>query len=215
MWKLRFLALAIVLSGFQSAPGARTAATARPKLVLAILIDGLGQHQLLKYRDALGPSGFRRFLDDGAWFTDANYGHSTTVTAVGHATWLSGAHPYRHGQVSNDWWDRKTKKIVYCTEDSETHYLGEFTKERQGTSPKNMFVTTLGDELRVATAERSRVFAVSLKDRGAILPAGRMGMAYFFSSVTGRFITSDYYRDDYPKWWYEYHRDKPQNRWYG
>jgi predicted AlkP superfamily pyrophosphatase or phosphodiesterase len=207
--------LAVVLAGCQSAGGPKPAASRPPKLVVAILVDGLGQHQLLKYRDRFGPGGFRRFFDDGAWFTDANYGHSTTLTAVGHGTWLTGAHPYRHGQVSNDWWDRKTKKIVYCTEDAEVKYLGEPTKERQGTSPKNLFVTTVGDELRSATNQQSRVFAVSLKDRGAILPAGKTGTAYMFSNQTGRFITSDYYLAEYPKWWTEFHAAKPQNRWYG
>jgi predicted AlkP superfamily pyrophosphatase or phosphodiesterase len=208
--------LALVLAGHQSAGGQQRSGPADPpKLVVAILVDGLGQHQLLKYRDRFGSGGLRRFFDDGAWFTDANYGHSTTVTAVGHGTWLTGAYPYRHGQVSNDWWDRKTKKIVYCTEDPETRYVGEPTRERQGTSPRNLLVTTVGDELRVATAEKSRVFAVSLKDRGAILPAGRMGTAYMFSATTGRFITSDYYRDDYPKWWREYDLTRPQNKWFG
>jgi len=207
--------LALVLAGCQTAGGSRTGSAPPPKLVVAILVDGLPQSQLLKYRHHFSSGGFRRFFDDGAWFTDANYGHSTTITAVGHGTWLTGAYPYRHGMVSNDWWDRKTKKIVYCTEDAETRYLGEPTRERQGTSPKNLFVTTVGDELRVATGEKSRVFAVSLKDRGAILPAGRMGQAYMFSPWTGRFITSDYYRDDYPKWWVDYDLGRPQNRWFG
>lgn len=210
----RLAVLILLLAGCQASGGPRTAA-APPKLVVAILVDGLGQHQLLKHRDRFGSGGFRRFFEDGAWFTDANYGHSTTLTAVGHGTWLTGAYPYRHGQVSNDWWDRKTKKIVYCTEDADARYLGEPTKERQGTSPKNLFVTTVGDELCVASGERSRVFAVSLKDRGAILPAGRMGTAYLFSPMTGRFITSDYYADEYPKWWFEYHQSKPVNRWFG
>ena len=207
--------IAILLAGCQSASGPRSGATSPPKLVVAILVDGLPQYQLLQYRHQFVSGGFRRFFEDGAWFTDANYGHSTTITAVGHGTWLTGAYPYRHGQVSNDWWDRKTKKIVYCTEDPDIRYLGEPTKERMGTSPKNLFVTTVGDELRMATGEKSRVFAASLKDRGAILPAGRMGTAYMFSASTGRFITSEYYRDDYPKWWVDYHLGRPQDKWFG
>ena len=157
----RLLLLVLLLSGCRSAesPGA---AAPSPKLVVAILVDGLGQHQVTRYRQHLGPGGFRRLLDEGAWFTNANYGHSTTITAVGHGTWMTGAHPYRHGMVSNDWYDRKTKKLVYCTEDADSRNLGEPTKALQGTSPKNLFVTTLGDELRLATAFRSRVFSVSL-----------------------------------------------------
>jgi hypothetical protein len=208
------LLLALLLSGCRSAesPGA---AAKSPKLVVAILVDGLGQHQVTRYRQHLGPGGFRRLLDEGAWFTNANYGYATTVTAVGHGTWMSGAYPYRHGMVSNEWYDRKTKKLVYCTEDADSRNLGEPTKALQGTSPKNLFVTTLGDELRLATAFQSRVFSVSLKDRGAILPAGRLGMAYFYSAQTGRFITSDYYMEEFPKWWSDFEYAKPQDQWFG
>lgn len=197
------------------APAAAPGSTHPPKLVVAILVDGLGQHQLDRFGKQFGEGGFRRFLDQGAWYNDARYGHSTTITAVGHGTWLTGAYPYRHGMVSNDWYDRKTKKLVYCTEDPDSKLLGEVTKERQGTSPRNLLVTTVGDELRAATAMKSRVFTASLKDRGAILPAGHLGTAFWFSPQTGRFITSDYYRREMPEWWLEWHLDKPQNRYFG
>jgi len=207
----------LLCAGCQSAGGSGPSrgAARPPKLIVAILIDGLGQHQVTRYRDQLGEGGFRRLLDEGAWFTNANYGHSTTITAVGHGTWLTGAHPYRHGMVSNDWYDRKTKKIVYCTEDPDSRNLGEPTRPGQGTSPRNLLVTTLGDELRLATAFKSRVFSVSLKDRGAILPAGHLGTPYFYSAQTGRFITSDFYQSEFPKWWSDWQHDNPQNKWFG
>jgi hypothetical protein len=206
-----FLALLVAVCGSAAPPGP----AAPPKLVVAILVDGLGQHQINRYRQHFGDGGFRRLLEDGAWFTNGNYGHSTTVTAPGHGTWLSGAHPYRHGMVSNDWYDRKTKKVVYCTEDPDSRNLGEPTKPGQGTSPKNLFVTTLADELRVATAFKARAFSVSLKDRGAILPAGHLGTPYYYSSQTGRFITSDFYQEEFPKWWSDFEFSKPQDKWYG
>jgi hypothetical protein len=208
------LLLALALSGCRSTESSGTPAKP-PKLVVAILVDGLGQHQVTRYREHLGPGGLRRLLEGGAYYENANYGHSTTITAVGHGTWMTGAHPYRHGMVSNDWYDRKTKKIVYCTEDPDSRNLGEPTKPLQGTSPRNLFVTTLGDELRLATAFKSRVFSVSLKDRGAILPAGRLGTPYFYSGQTGRFITSDFYMEEFPKWWTEFHQSNPQDKWFG
>ncbi len=208
------LLLALALSGCRSTESSGPPAKP-PKLVVAILVDGLGQHQVTRYRQHFGQGGFRRLLDQGAWFDNANYGHSTTITAVGHGTWMTGAHPYRHGMVSNDWYDRKTKKVVYCTEDAEARNLGEPTKAMQGTSPKNLFVSTLGDELRIATAFKSRVFSVSLKDRGAILPAGRLGTPYYYSAQTGRFITSDFYMSEFPKWWSNFEFAKPQDKWFG
>jgi len=209
--------LIALLAGCQAGPppAGRAPNPRPPKLVVAILIDGLGMHQVAKYRDQYGQGGFRKLLDEGAWYEDARYGHSTTITAVGHGTWLTGAYPYRDGMISNDWYDRKTKKTVYCTEDPAHHNLGEPTKEHAGTSPKNLLVTTVGDELRVATDLKSRVFAVSLKDRGAILPAGRLGTPYFFSPATGRFISTDYYLEEFPEWWTGFHRAKPQDRWFG
>src|SRR6185369_10857923 len=93
------LLLALALAGCQSAGTPRSGSTPLPKLVVPILVDGLPQAQLLKYRHQFVSGGLRRFFDDGAWFTDANYGHSTTITAVGHGTWLTGAYPYRHGQI--------------------------------------------------------------------------------------------------------------------
>jgi predicted AlkP superfamily pyrophosphatase or phosphodiesterase len=215
-WRI-LLVLWAALQGCQSGvePGAPHSPGALPKLVVVVVIDGLGQHQLSKFRDKVGEGGFRRLMDQGAWFSNASYGHSTTVTAVGHSTIVTGAYPYRHGMVSNDWYDRTTKKLVFCVEDPDSKYVGEPTKEHQGTSPRNLRVSTLGDELRLATAFKSRVFTASLKNYPAILMGGRLGTACFYSSQTGRFITSDYYRKDYPEWWTAFHASNPQNRWYG
>lgn len=207
----------IVLSSGAQSPGLKTAPDRdeAPKLVVAITVDGLSQAQLLQSRDRFGEGGFGRLFKDGAWFTQARYGYSTTVTATGHATLLTGASPSRHGLVGNDWIDPRTGKMVYCTEDPSAKYLGEQTKDHAGTSPKNLLVTTIGDELRMANGGRSRIFAASMKDRGSILPAGKLGIAYFYSGSTGRFITSDYYLKDYPDWWKRFHAESPQNKWYG
>ena len=79
-------------------------------------------------------------------------------------------------------------------------YLDEETPEHSGTSPFNMKVTTVGDELIYANS-KSKVIAIAGKDRSAIGLAGQHGTAYMHSTTTGRFITSDYYMKDYPGWW--------------
>src|SRR6185295_1443954 len=91
-----------------------------PRLVVVITIDGLPQEQIVKYRDQFGTGGFNRLLRDGAWFANAHHGHATTYTAVGHAAILTGAYPYRHGVVGNDWWDRATQKRMYCCADADS-----------------------------------------------------------------------------------------------
>jgi predicted AlkP superfamily pyrophosphatase or phosphodiesterase len=185
-----------------------------PKLVLFMVIDGFPQEQLTKYYDQYGDRGFKLLLDRGAWYGNNHYSHATTYTGVGHATLLSCAHPYKHGVVGNDWIDRKTGKRIYSTEDERHKYLDEETPAHSGTSPFNIKVTAVGDELKYAHPT-SKVIAISGKDRSAIGLAGQSGTAYMHSTLTGRFITSDYYMKDYPDWWKKFYAAKPQNKYYG
>jgi predicted AlkP superfamily pyrophosphatase or phosphodiesterase len=185
-----------------------------PKLVVFMAIDGFPQEQLLKYYDQYGDGGFKLLLDQGAWYNNNHYSHATTYTGVGHATLLSCAHPYKHGVIGNDWLDKKTKKRIYSTEDERFKYLDEDTAEHAGTSPFNMKVTTVGDELIYANG-KSKVIAVAGKDRSSIGLAGQNGTAYMHSAVTGRFITSNYYMQSYPQWWTDFYKDKPQDKYFG
>src|SRR5262245_61182956 len=156
---------------------ASTAPTPPPKLLVLFVIDGLPQRQVTAYRDQLAPDGFARFLDRGTWYSNAHYGHAFTVTAAGHATMLTGAYPHRSGIIGNDWRDRDSGAEVYCTGDTANTYIDSPTKPLDGTSPANLRAQTVGDVLRKADS-RSKVIAISGKDRGAILPAGKAGTAY-------------------------------------
>jgi predicted AlkP superfamily pyrophosphatase or phosphodiesterase len=211
------LALAVNLSPAtaQTTGNESPATVSRPKLVVVLVVDGLPQEQVIRLRPHFEKDGFGRFFRQGAVFLSARYTHATTFTASGHATIFTGAHPYRHGVIANDWFDRKTKSRVYSAGDPAHTYLDASAKEFGGTSPCNLEVTTIGDELRAATDMRAKVFGVSLKDRSAILPAGKLGSAYFYDWKTGRFITSSYYRKDYPDWWSAFHQAKPQDKWFG
>jgi hypothetical protein len=140
-------------------------------------------------RDQFAADGFARFLDRGAAFGQAHYGHAYTVTAAGHAAILTGASPHRTGIIGNEWRDVATGQPVYCTGDASATYIGHRTGPMDGTSPRNLQVESLGDVLRQRDA-RSRVIAVSGKDRGAILPAGRRGTAYMYMAATGRFAST-------------------------
>jgi len=172
----------------------------RPKLVVVIVIDQFRGDYLERYRDQFGDSGFRLFLDRGAYFTDCNYNYANTRTAPGHATLLTGAYSNGHGIVANEWWDSKKKRMVTSVEDDATKILG-IPGEKDGASPHNLMAETLGDELKLATQGKSRVFGVSLKDRAAVLPAGFAGdAAYWIDAKSGAWITSTYYRSELPKW---------------
>jgi predicted AlkP superfamily pyrophosphatase or phosphodiesterase len=191
------------------------AALPQPKLVVVLVVDGLPQEQVQRYRDQFGPGGLRRMLEQGASFSNAHQAHGITVTAVGHAAILSGAYPYQHGIIGNNWLDPQTRESVYCTEDRKYSYLGEDTKPSDGTSPANLRVSTVGDELRYATGNRAKVVTVSGKDRGAILLAGKTGTAYMYMDGSGNFASSSYYMSAHPDWVKRYQAGKPQDRYYG
>ncbi len=185
-----------------------------PKLVLVVVVDGLPQEQLLKNYDLFAANGFRRLMDRGAWFRDAHQGHAITVTAVGHAAVLTGAYPYQHGIIANDWRDRDGK-YMYCVQDERHKYLdGSPTSDEDGTSPRNLKVSTVGDELRYANNNLSRVFAVSGKDRGAILLAGKTGIAYMYMNNSGTFSSSTYYMQQHPDWVTKFFEKKPQDKYF-
>jgi predicted AlkP superfamily pyrophosphatase or phosphodiesterase len=191
------------------APGA----AGKPKLVVFLAIDGLPQRQVTAYRDQLAPDGFARFLDRGAWFSDAHYGHAFTVTAAGHATMLSGAYPHRTGIIGNDWRDVTTGEAVYCTGDTSAAYIGNKTQPLDGTSPRNLKVETLGDVLR-RLEPRSKVIGISGKDRGAILPAGKTGTAYMYMSGSGEFASTTHYMAKHPAWVDAFNAAKPADRYF-
>lgn len=173
---------------------------ARPKLVVQITVDQLRGDLPMRYRERLGEGGFRYLLERGVHYANAHHRHANTETAVGHATLVTGADPSAHGMVGNDWRDPVTDAFVYNTEDDRHHILGQEAKAHQGVSPRNLLASTIGDELVLASAGHSRVFSISGKDRGAILPGGHAGKAFWYSKSTGQFVTSSYYYDAYPGW---------------
>ncbi|MCD2517505.1 alkaline phosphatase family protein [Massilia sp. G4R7] len=186
-----------------------------PKLVLVLVVDGLPAEQVQRYRSQFGKGGLRRLMEGGASFSNAHQAHGVTVTAVGHAAILSGAYPYQHGVIGNNWIDPVTKTSVYCTQDTAHTYIGETTRPMDGTSPARLRVDTLGDQLRYATGNRAKVVAVSGKDRGAILLAGKTGTAYMYMDETGNFASSDFYMKAHPEWVRSFQAAKPQDRYYG
>jgi predicted AlkP superfamily pyrophosphatase or phosphodiesterase len=191
----------VILLLLGSIPAAFPSAyNARPKLIVVIVIDQFRGDYLERYRDQFGDGGFRLFLDRGAYFTDCNYDYANTRTAPGHATLFTGTYTSGHGIVANEWWDPQKKKRVTSVEDDSTKLVG-VADGAPGASPHNLMSDTLGDELKLATGGKARVFAISLKDRAAILPAGFSGdAAYWIDPKSGAWITSTYYRPALPDW---------------
>lgn len=178
-------------------------------LVITIVVDMLKGETPFQHYNRLN-GGIKYLIDNGTSYTNAHYQHSTTFTAVGHAVFATGAPAAQHGLAGNDWANRVTGDQIYCVSDPESKHLME--SSIKGTSPKNLTTTTIADEIVLSSGSKSRTFGVSIKDRGAILPAGRLGKAFYYNPPTGDFITSSYYYDEMPKWLVEFnkagHKDK-------
>ena len=168
----------------------------RPKLVLVLSIDQMRFDYLTRFAP-LYKGGMRTLLERGAVFSNANYRHAATETGPGHSVLLSGRHPSHSGIVANDWWDPYLKKTVNVVDDPFQLPLGG---EGRSASPANALSFTVGDVLKLRDS-RSRVVGVSLKDRAAILMAGRRAdAAYWYEIAGGNFITSTYYTSEAPPW---------------
>lgn len=172
----------------------------QPKLVVGIVVDQMRWDYLYRYYDRYGEGGFKRLLNDGFTCENTLINYLPSYTAVGHTVIFTGSIPAIDGIVGNDWIDQQTGKSWYCTEDSSVETVGAPGIAGQ-MSPNNLLVSTITDQLRLATNFRSRVVGVSLKDRAAILPAGHTANgAFWFDDASGRFITSTYYMKDLPDW---------------
>lgn len=171
----------------------------KPKLVVGIIVDQMRQEYLYRFADRYQDGGFKRLMKDGFMMKNGHYNYIPTYTGPGHASVYTGTTPATHGIISNSWYVRSLKGSLYCAEDSTVMAVGG--SEASGKiSPRNLLSTTITDELRYSTNKRSKVVGVAIKDRGASLPAGHLGDAYWYDSGTGEFMTSTYYHESLPAW---------------
>lgn len=195
------------------APASEPPASKPPRLVLQLTVDQLRGDLPFRYADRL-TGGLKYLMEQGLWYVDAHHSHANTETIVGHATLATGAQPAAHGMVGNVWFDRTLKRPRYNVEDGDfpllsqgagvdkKHELDATQKvaRSDGRSPVAIAVTTFTDQLVLHTGGRAKIFAVSVKDRGAIPMSGHFGKAFWFSKAIGAFVTSRYYYDAHPAW---------------
>lgn len=185
----------------------------RPKLVLQITVDQLRGDLLHRYGSHFGEDGFRRLLENGAVFESALHPHANTETIVGHTTLATGAVSAVHGMVANLWSDRAAGTQFYNIQDPDYPLAGaagidanaeidptQRAATTDGRSPRAILSSTISDEIALHFGPEAKVFGVSVKDRGAVAMAGHAGEAYWFSKAEARFVTSTFYRQDYPGW---------------
>jgi predicted AlkP superfamily pyrophosphatase or phosphodiesterase len=184
------------------------------RLVVLVVIDQLRGDALRRFDPIFGSGGFRRLRDGGVVYENAHFTHAHTVTAVGHATIGTGASPAVHGLIGNDWIDRSTGRSVNCVSDAAYPTVGT-ASETGNAAPTRLLASTFADEWVITTSGRGRAFGVSIKDRGAILPVGKSGKAFWYNSTSGRMVSSRYYYDALPEWAAEFSNAKPAEKYSG
>jgi predicted AlkP superfamily pyrophosphatase or phosphodiesterase len=171
-----------------------------PKLVVGIVVDQMRPDYLGRYQARFQEDGFNRFLNQGFVAKNMHYDYVPTYTGPGHAAVYTGTTPKYNGIIANDWYRREWGRSIYCAYDSSVNTVGTNTKAGM-MSPKILESTTITDELRMFTNFQSKVVGLSIKDRGAIFPAGHKPTgAYWFDKKEGKLITSTYYMESLPNW---------------
>lgn len=203
------LALLVVMTVFPTlAQG--FGAYERPKLVVGIVVDQMRWDYLDYYYNDFGEGGFRRLMNEGYSCDNHFINYVPTVTAVGHSCNYTGSIPALTGIAGNNFY--KDGKKTYCTDDETVQTVGS-NSDAGKMSPRNLLVSTMSDQLKLATDFRSKVIGVSLKDRASILPAGHAAdAAYWFDSKNGVFISSTYYMKQLPKWVNDFNKAHRQTK---
>ncbi|MCB4807690.1 alkaline phosphatase family protein [Tamlana sp. 62-3] len=180
-----------------------------PKLVVGIVVDQMRYDYLTRFYNKFGEDGFKRMINEGFNCKNHHFNYIPTKTGPGHASVFTGTTPKYHGIIANDWYDKYEKKMVYCAEDDSVQSVGTESSDGQ-MSPRRMQTTTFADENRLFTQNLGKTIGISIKDRGAILPAGHTAnAAYWFRGKSeGKFISSTYYMNELPNWVTSFNKSK-------
>lgn len=175
--------------------------TSNPKLVVGIVVDQMRYDYLTRFYDKYGDGGFKRMINEGFNCKNNHFNYIPTYTGPGHASIYTGTTPKYHGIISNSWYDKEIKESVYCTGDNSVQSIGTSSTSGQ-MSPHRMKTTTFADENRLFTQMRGKTIGISIKDRGAIFPAGHTANAayWFQGEKEGNWISSSFYMNTLPDW---------------
>ena len=176
----------------------------KPKLIIGIVVDQMRFDYIYRFWNEFSENGFKKLVNEGHFYRNCQFGYVPTYTGPGHASIYTGTTPSVHGIVANDWYDKKSGKHIYCAGDGDMHTICnceenniDVQSEDGKMSPQHMLTTTFADELKLFNKD-SKVFGVSLKDRGAILPAGHSANGAYWMDGEGKWITSSFYMQSLP-----------------
>ncbi len=161
-----------------------------PALVVNVMIDQLRSDYLEAFSPLYGQGGFIRLMDKGRMYTQAEYPFDGPDAASSVACFVTGTSPYENGIIGQRWLDRQTLQPVFCVDDNK--YGGLYTLDKS--SPQYLAVSTIGDELKVASEGKSVVLSIAPNRDAAILSAGHAADgAIWIDDWTGRISGTSYY----------------------
>lgn len=167
-----------------------------PRLVVNVVVDQLRTDYLEAFSSLFGADGFNRIMREGRTYMDVSYPFAHVDRASAVACVVTGTVPYDNGIVGERWMDRKTLRPAYCVDDASCQ--GWLTSERY--SPASLNVSTIADELKMATGGRALVYSVAPEADAAILGAGHAADgAFWIDDASGQWCSTSYY-GEYPNW---------------
>lgn len=143
--------------------------------------------------------GFARLRAEGTWYTDVRFAHAITETAVGHTSLHSGKTPREHGIVANELLVAGVSKGILVDVNTRTVTASGVSAE-MGSSANAVQSVLVADRLKTAHPE-TKIYAFSLKDRGAIVGGGHHpDFTLWYDSKLGQFVTSTAFANELPSW---------------
>lgn len=180
----------------------------KPKLVVAIVIDQMRYDFLENLSHRYSDNGFNRLVNEGFNCKNNFFNYVPTVTGPGHSSISTGSTPKTHGIVGNNWYDRKRKRSIYCTDDSNYNNVGgdDYSGNK---SPNNLLVETFADINKMSNNNKSKTISIAIKDRGSILMGGKTADAayWYYGKERAQWITSTFYMNQIPDWVKEFNKE--------
>ena len=185
-----------LIAGLYFTTGEAQSLPAVPRLVVNITIDQLRTDYMEAFSPLYGSGGFKKLFENSRVYTQAQYPSSRLDRASAVATVSTGATPYDNGIVGIQWLDRETLRPVMAVDDNDCE--GVMTLDKY--SPRRLAVSTIGDELKVATSGKSIVYAIAPFGEEALFGAGHAADgAFWIDNASGQWSSTSYY-GQYPDW---------------
>ncbi|MCD8179740.1 MAG: alkaline phosphatase family protein [Tannerellaceae bacterium] len=162
-----------------------------PKLVVCITVDQLRGDYIDYFQNTFGEKGFKRIFNQGVVYNNIRFEFSNIDQASAFAALYTGSNPNLNGITGNKTYDFDRRQEISILNDPA--YLGNYTKDNY--SPKNLMVSTIGDELKIASKGRSDIYAIAPDAEAAIISAGHAANgAFWLDNLNGKWATTTFYK---------------------